>query len=48
MCNTFTWHRRFGGGIPTPQMGSFQNGAKFSGKTPLTNVEHEFLLYDDI
>jgi hypothetical protein len=31
-----------------PQLGSFQNGAKFHGKTPLTKVEHEFLLYDDI
>jgi len=33
---------------PPPKMRSFQNGAKFCGKTPVTNVEHKFLLCDDI
>jgi len=43
-------NRRFWSGIqpPTLQRGSAQNGAKFCGKTPLTKVELEFLLYDDI
>jgi len=43
-------NRRFWSGIPPPtlQRRSAQNGAKFCGKTPLTKVELEFLLYDHI